>query len=360
MTNIKTASTDRQKPGWWRSAVLHEDAQIEHAIRNLEETGYQIVLVTSPDGKFLGTLTDGDIRRGMLAGLALTTPIKQMINPKPLIAPVEVSRETVLHIMHANKIHQIPVVDAQGQLVGLHIWSTVITTNQRPNTLVIMAGGMGKRLRPYTDACPKPMLRVAGKPMLEHIIERAKLNGFSNFIISVNYLAEVITSYFGNGRQFNVSINYVHETEPLGTGGSLSLIDPLPSEPIVITNGDVLTQVNYAEILDFHLNNQAVATMAVRNFEWQHPFGVVNTNGADIIGIDEKPTSRTLVNAGIYVLSPQAVEHLKPQTYCDMPSLFQQLMASNQKTIVFPMHEPWIDVGREADYLVAAEQFKIT
>ena len=360
MTNLKTASTDRQKPGWWRSAVLHEDAQIEHAIRNLEETGYQIVLVTNAAGKFLGTLTDGDIRRGMLAGLALNTPIKQMINAKPLIAPVEVSRETVLHIMHANKIHQIPVVDGQGQLVGLHIWSSVISTNQRPNTLVIMAGGMGKRLRPYTDSCPKPMLRVAGKPMLEHIIERAKLNGFSNFIISVNYLAEVITNYFGNGRQFNVSISYVHETAPLGTGGSLSLIDPLPSDPIVITNGDVLTHVNYAEILDFHLNNQAVATMAVRNFEWQHPFGVVNTNGADIIGIDEKPTTRTLVNAGIYVLSPQAVAQLQPHTYCDMPSLFQQLMASQHKTIVFPMHEPWIDVGREADYLVAADQFKIT
>jgi dTDP-glucose pyrophosphorylase len=360
MTNLKTAPTDRQKPGWWRSAVLYEDAQIEQAIRNLEETGYQIVLVTDSAGKFLGTLTDGDIRRGMLAGLALNTPIKQMINPKPLIAPVEVSRETVLHIMHANKIHQIPVVDSNGQLVGLHIWSSVISTNQRTNTLVIMAGGMGKRLRPYTDSCPKPMLRVAGKPMLEHIIERAKLNGFSNFIISVNYLAEVITNYFGNGRQFNVSINYVHETEPLGTGGSLSLIDPIPNDPIVITNGDVLTHVNYAEILDFHLNNQSVATMAVRNFEWQHPFGVVNTNGADIIGIDEKPTSRTLVNAGIYVLSPQAVAQLQPQTYCDMPSLFQKLMANNHKTIVFPMHEPWIDVGREADYLVAAEQFKIT
>jgi NDP-sugar pyrophosphorylase family protein len=251
--------------------------------------------------------------------------------------------------MHANKIHQIPVVDSNGQLVGLHIWSSVITTNQRPNTLVIMAGGMGKRLRPYTDACPKPMLRVAGKPMLEHIIERAKLNGFSNFIISVNYLADVITQYFGNGRQFNVSISYVHETEPLGTGGSLSLIDPLPSEPIVITNGDVLTQVNYAEILDFHLNNQAVATMAVRHFEWQHPFGVVQTEGVEIIGFEEKPVTRSHINAGVYALEPDALHVLSADDPCDMPTLFERLQEKTMRTVAYPMHEPWLDVGRPDD-----------
>jgi len=353
MTNLKTASTDRQKPGWWRSAVLHEDAQIEHAIRNLEETGYQIVLVTNAAGKFLGTLTDGDIRRGMLAGLALNTPIKQMINPKPLIAPVEVSRETVLHIMHANKIHQIPVVDGQGQLVGLHIWSTVITTNQRPNTLVIMAGGMGKRLRPYTDACPKPMLRVAGKPMLEHIIERAKAEGFSHFVLAVHYLGYMIEDHFGNGEGMGIKIDYLREHTPLGTAGALSLLNPIPEQAFVVTNGDVLTDIQYGELLDFHSRHNAAATMAVRMHEWQHPFGVVQTQGIEIVGFEEKPIARSHINAGVYALEPNTLSALSQYERCDMPTLFERLQAQSKRTVAYPMHEPWLDVGRPDDLIRA-------
>ncbi len=215
--------------------------------------------------------------------------------------------------------------------------------------MVIMAGGTGSRLRPHTDNCPKPLLPVGGKPMLEHIIERAKSEGFNRFVIALHYLGHMIEDYFGDGSRWQVQLAYLREGSPLGTAGALTLLEPRPAAAIVISNGDVLTDIRYGELLEFHVRHGTTATMAVRPHEWQHPFGVVRTKGVDIIAIDEKPVARTYVNAGIYALEPNAVEAMQPGEYCDMTTLFNRLQERRLRTIVYPMHEPWLDVGRAND-----------
>jgi NDP-sugar pyrophosphorylase family protein len=219
--------------------------------------------------------------------------------------------------------------------------------------MVIMAGGLGVRLRPHTESCPKPMLPIAGKPMLEHIIDRAKFEGFNNFVLAIHYLGNVIEDYFGNGSKFDVNIEYLREQTPLGTAGALSLFDRRPTAPFIVTNGDVITDIRYGELLDFHIRNGGSATMAVRVYEWQHPFGVVQTDGINILGFDEKPIARSHVNAGVYVLDPIALNHLSVGSRCDMPNLFDRLKSQSLRALAYPMHESWIDVGRPADYRYA-------
>jgi NDP-sugar pyrophosphorylase family protein len=216
--------------------------------------------------------------------------------------------------------------------------------------MVIMAGGQGTRLRPHTENCPKPLLPVAGKPILEHIIDRARTEGFRHFVLAVHSLGHMIEEHFGDGNRWQVRIDYVREKSPLGTAGAIGLLDPRPQVPFLVSNGDVLTDIRYGELLDFHLRYQACATMAVRLHEWQHPFGVVRTKGVDIVGFEEKPIARTHVNAGIYALDPAALEVLQPNEPCDMPTLFRRLQDRSARTIVYPMHEPWLDVGRVDDY----------
>lgn len=333
----------------WRKALLSPDQLISDVIANLNETGLQIVLVIDKASRFLGTVTDGDIRRGLLRGVQIDALLTAVMRTNSLVVPPEMGREMVVHLMHANKLRQLPVVDGDHRLVGLHLWDEDTPSEVRPNTMVIMAGGLGKRLRPHTETCPKPMLPVAGKPMLEHIIERARSEGFRHFVLAVMYLGHVIEDYFGDGSRWQVRIDYLRENSPLGTAGALSLLAPAPSVPFVVTNGDVLSDIRYGEVLDFHARHDAAATMAVRLYEWQHPFGVVQTNGVDIVGFEEKPINRTHINAGIYVLSPEVLSHVRPNTPLDMPSLFEQMQYEGQRTVAFPMHEPWLDVGRPDD-----------
>jgi dTDP-glucose pyrophosphorylase len=331
-------------------AVLPPHASIKEAIQNLDQTALQIVLVVDENGMLLGTVTDGDIRRGLLRGLTLDTRIDTIAFRDSLVVPPELGRDTVLQLMHANRIRQLPVTDENRRLLGMHLMDELVFPHQRPNMMVIMAGGKGVRLRPHTENCPKPLLSVGGKPMLEHIIERAKADGISRFVLALHYLGHMIEDYFGDGSKWQVRIDYLREDAPLGTAGALSLMNPNPSHPILVTNGDVMTDVRYGEILDFHARHPGVAaTMAVRLHEWQHPFGVVNIHGVDIIGFDEKPTVRTHINAGIYVLDPGALGHLKQSEPCDMPTLFERLQQNGRRTIVYPMYEPWLDVGRLDD-----------
>lgn len=334
----------------WRNAVLPRSATIQDAIRNLDESALRIALVVSPEGVLLGTLTDGDIRRGLLRGLGLSSPIESIIHRDPLVVPPLLPRDTVMHLMRANKVQQLPVVDEERRVMGLHLWDDLLVPGQRSNLMVIMAGGQGTRLRPLTENCPKPLLPVAGKPMLEHIIERAKAEGFRRFVLAVNYLGHMIEEYFGDGGRWQVEITYLREQSPLGTVGAASLLAPRPEIPFLVSNGDVLTDVRYGELLDFHCRHGAMATMAVRLYEWQHPFGVVRTNGVDIVGFEEKPVDRTRINAGIYVLEPAALDALTAGEFCDMPMLFGRLQQRSARTIAYPMHEPWLDVGRPDDY----------
>ena len=337
----------------WRKAILPSHATIQQAISNLDKVAIKIVLVVNDAGELEGTISDGDIRRGLLKGLGLSSPITSVIHRNSLVVPPEMTRDMVKQLMIANKIQQIPAVDEQRHVVGLHLWDEIATPPVRSNMMVIMAGGKGTRLRPHTENCPKPMLPVAGRPMLEHIIERAKAEGFRHFVLAVHYLGHMIEDHFGNGESIGVKIDYLREGTPLGTAGALSLLDPTPEQSFVVTNRDVRTDIQYGELLDFHLRHNAAATMAVRMHEWQHPFGVVQTQGIEIVGFEEKPIARSHINAGVYALNPTTLSALSQGVRCDMPTLFERLQAQSKPTVAYPMHEPWLDVGRPDDLIRA-------
>jgi dTDP-glucose pyrophosphorylase len=340
----------------WRKTVLPLKSTIRQLIKNLNETGLQIVLVSDESNTLLGTVTDGDIRRGLLSGLTLHSPTKSVMREKSKVASQDMSSYEVIGLMRANKLRHLPIVDKENRIIGLHFVQEQNTPFARKNPMVIMAGGLGTRLRPLTENCPKPMIPVAGKPMLEHIIDRAKEEGFSHFIISVNYLGQIIEDYFENGTRHGVRIEYLKESTPLGTAGALALLKPRPEIPFVVTNGDILSDIKYGDLLDFHNRYSAVATMAVRQHEWQHPFGVVRTQGLKIVGFEEKPITRTHINAGVYVISPQVLDVMSENTYCDMPALFEHLRW--QRTVAYPMHEPWLDVGRLDDLIQANSEIR--
>ncbi len=342
----------------WRKAVLSSGSNIRQAIQVLNEASMKIVLVTDATGKLLGTISDGDIRRGFLKNLGLTSPIETILHKDALVVPPEMSRDLVHQFMIANKIQQIPIVNSEMHLVGLHLWDQITLASRRDNLMVIMAGGKGTRLLPLTDNCPKPMLRIAGKPILEHIIDRAKVEGFSHFVVAINYLGNVIEEYFGNGDDFGVTIDYLKEVSPLGTAGALSLLYPVPDAPFVVTNGDVLTDIHYGEVLDFHVQHMAKATMAVRVHEWQNPYGVVMTQGIEIVGFEEKPISRTHINAGVYVFDPTVLELLERAIPSDMPEVFELVQGRGMRTVAYPAHERWLDVGRPDDLSTAIDEAK--
>ncbi|MBI3793721.1 MAG: nucleotidyltransferase family protein [Nitrospinae bacterium] len=333
----------------WRQAILPIHSTIQQAISNLDKVAIKIVMVVNDSGALEGTISDGDIRRGLLRGLDLSSSIDSVIQRDAMLVPPGVGRDTIRQMMLANKLQQIPVVDENHHVVGLHLWDEIAKPAGRDNLMVIMAGGKGTRLRPHTESCPKPLLPIAGKPMLEHIIERAKLEGFNRFVLAVHYLGQMIEDYFGDGERLKVKIDYLREKEALGTAGALSLLNPVPSAPFVVTNGDVITDIRYGELLDFHIFHKAKATMAVRVYEWQHPFGVVQTKGVDIVGFEEKPIARSHINAGVYVLEPDVLGALSKDAHCDMPVLFGRLQAAGKSIVAYPMHEPWLDVGRRDD-----------
>jgi dTDP-glucose pyrophosphorylase/predicted transcriptional regulator len=341
----------------WRMTLVSIGATIQQAIDSLEKSCMQIVLVVTEENRLAGTITDGDIRRGLLKGRKLDNRVEEIFQRNPLVVPPDIGRELVLQLMQANKIHQLPVVDHKGAVVGLHLWESILSPTAIDNPMVIMAGGRGTRLGSHTENCPKPMLEVGGKPMLQHIIERAVADGFQNFIISLHYLGNMIEEYFGDGNKWGVSIEYLREELPLGTAGCLSIISKEPRVPFVVTNGDVLTDIRYSDILDFHLRHNAIATMAVRQYEMQNQFGVVKTKGVEIEGFEEKPIYRSHINAGIYVLNPAALNHLELKQHCDMPILFERIKQKSGRTIVYPMHEPWLDVGRPDDLVLAQNRF---
>jgi dTDP-glucose pyrophosphorylase len=333
----------------WRKALLPIDATLKQAIENLNETSFQIAIIVTPDDAVVGILTDGDIRRGLLQQYNMNSPIEPIVQREPLVVPPELGRDSVLQLMQANRIHQLPIVDKDRRMLGLHLLDELIGPRQRQNLMVIMAGGQGTRLRPHTEECPKPMLSVNGKPMLEHIIERAKADGFQRFVLAVHYLGNVIEEYCGDGSRWNVQIDYLREESPLGTAGALSILNPLPDKPFVVSNADLMTDIGYGDILDYHSRHAASATMAVRIHKWQHPYGVVRTKGVNIIGFEEKPIIQNYINAGVYVLDPDVISALKEGEHCDMPELFSRLQSRGVHNIVYPMHESWLDVGRLDD-----------
>lgn len=345
----------------WAKALLPVDATIEQAVKNLDETKFQIVLICDESNYLVGTITDGDIRRGLLKGMNLGSSVQSVLKQNAFVAEKNGLQEVAINLMLANKIHQLPVIDENRCVVGLMLWDEFDATPViRPNTMIIMAGGAGVRMRPHTENCPKPLLPVGGKPMLEHIIERAKTDGYRHFILAIHYLGHMIEEYFGNGERWQVQIDYLREDTPLGTAGALSLLNPRPHLPFIVSNGDVMTDISYGELLDFHNNHESSATMAVRLYEWQQPFGVVQTNNMDIIGFEEKPIIQSKINAGVYALNPGSLDILEKGSHCDMPSLFEMLRVNKKRTVAYPIYERWRDVGRPEDLSAAISEAKGT
>ncbi|MBB3213008.1 dTDP-glucose pyrophosphorylase [Herbaspirillum sp. Sphag1AN] len=334
----------------WKEVLVSQDVSIKDAIQMLDRSGMQIVLVVDGDGRLLGTVTDGDVRRGILKGLALSEPVGLIMNRHPNVEHFNAGYDTILNAMKRKGVHHMPLVDDDRIVVGLDTLDGLIQTSNKSNWVVLMAGGLGSRLRPLTQDCPKPMLKVGNKPLLETILTNFIDYGFRHFYISVNYMADMVKDYFGDGSRFGVEIRYLHEDERLGTAGALSLLPERPAEPFFVMNGDLLTKVNFNQMLDFHGKQNAVATMGVREYDYQIPYGVVNVESLRIVGIEEKPIQRFFVNAGIYVLDPNALDLIPQNTFLDMPTLFNTLIDRKDEAVVFPVIEYWMDVGHLADY----------
>jgi dTDP-glucose pyrophosphorylase len=335
----------------WRKAILSPENTIKEVIECLNTTGLQIVLIVDSLNVLQGIITDGDIRRKVLTGLNVNEPASIIMYKNPERVGINVQRNEIIACMQAKKYRHMPIVDDNNRLIGLHTWdeSNLVLKNK----MVIMAGGKGVRMRPYTDNMPKPMLEIQGKPMLQLIIERAFAQGFSEFIISVGYLADSICDYFGDGSSFGVSIEYIHDIEPSGTAGALAMLSTDNKLPVVVTNGDVISHINYRHILDYHILKKADATMAVRVYEWQNPFGVVEVEGVNIFGIDEKPKSMFNISAGIYVFPPSIFESINFGEYIDMPIFINKLIKKNCSVVAYPLHEKWMDVGSPDDLMAA-------
>ena len=334
----------------WRAALVLPETTIDNALKVLDDTGLRLVMVVDAAGYLLGTITDGDIRRALLRRIDLGTPITEVMNPHPRIAHAEDSREALLATMEKYALLHIPIVDREGRIVGLETYHHALAPQIHANWVFLMAGGFGTRLRPLTDDCPKPMLPVGGKPILESILDNFIAAGFRRFYISVHYLAETIMAHFGDGSHWGVTIRYIEVSSPLGTGGALGLLPEVDAHPVIIMNGDVLTQLDFNALLDFHIDQQAALTLCVREYEMQVPFGVVEGESTKVNKIVEKPVHRFFVNAGIYVVSPEVVQYAHPPRRLDMPDLVDGLLGLKSKVSMFPIHEYWLDVGRPEDY----------
>jgi NDP-sugar pyrophosphorylase family protein len=291
-------------------------------------------------------------------GSALSDLIGSVVHREYLGVPPDMNRNQVRDLMLNNGIQQIPIVDKEQNLLGLHLWDEIRKPAPLTNRLFIMAGGRGSRLAPLTDNCPKPMLPVGGKPILEHIVERARGEGIFNLIFSVNYLGTIIEDYFGDGKKFGVDITYVKEDFPLGTAGALSLFKEQVNEPLLVSNGDLITDIRYSEMLEFHNTHKSFITVATRSHEWQNPYGVVLTSGSDVVGYEEKPLSKSNINAGVYVLDPGVLSLLEYNEHCDMPNLITKALTTGNRLYAYPMYENWLDVGRPVDLELANDRLE--
>lgn len=342
----------------WESILLNPNTTLKDAISIVDAGCVQIALVVDESMRLIGTVADGDIRRALIGGATLEVRCSEIMNAKPTTAMIGTSNEKLLTIMRRGAFHQVPLVDKDGVLYGLATVDEIIGSVNRDNSVVIMAGGLGTRLYPLTADCPKPMLKVGGKPILENIIMSFVGQGFRKFYLSVNYKAEMISEYFGDGSNWGADIAYIYEKERLGTAGSLSLLPENPKSSIIVMNGDLLTHADFSDIIQFHEKNTAAATLVTREYENTIPFGVVNVDGNIVKNIDEKPTTRHLVSTGIYALSPQSLNYVKKNEYLDMPNLIVRLVNNGMNTVAYKYQDYWLDIGRVEEFERAQNEWR--
>lgn len=335
----------------WKNVLIRPDNTIREALEVINREALRIALVVDNEQNLLGVVTDGDVRRGLLNNLDLSAHASLVMNKNPITVGLDFSSVKLNELMSVNGILSVPVLE-YGRVIGLETIKSVNDKKQYENPVFIMAGGFGTRLKPLTDNCPKPMLKIGNKPILETVIRSFVRAGFKNLYISTHYMPEVIRDYFAEGDDFGAKVHYVHEDIPLGTGGALGLLPEGLSDqlPLIMMNGDVLTNVDFERMLKFHNESNADATICVREYDYQIPYGVITGDGSKIVSMEEKPVHHFFVNAGIYVISPKIFKNVPKNYRIDMPSLLEQHMLKNDEVLMFPIHEYWLDIGRMDDF----------
>lgn len=321
----------------------------------IDRGGIGIALLVDAQGVLQRTITDGDLRRAILKGCDLNSTLRDLPrNEQPSItAPADTPAEEQQWLMRTNGIRHLPLLNQDGTIAGL-AQATEFDAGQLPLQAVIMAGGFGTRLRPLTDATPKPMLQIGGKPLMQRTIENLQRAGINRIHVTTHYLPEKITGHFGNGHQFGVDINYVREDVPMGTAGALRLLDHI-DEPLLVINGDILTQIDFGSLSRFHQAHEAMLTVAVRQYDVQVPYGVVESTDGIVRSLQEKPRFHFQVNAGIYQLEPSACRHIPRSGRYDMTDLIRALLQNSETVVGFPITEYWLDIGQHDDFRQAQE-----
>ncbi|WP_151949787.1 nucleotidyltransferase family protein [Aliarcobacter butzleri] len=337
--------------------IVKETTSIKEVLQIIDKSSKQLAIVVDKNKKLLGTISDGDIRRALLNNMSLNETVKNIYFKNPTVANINNSKEEIINICRVKKIHQIPVVDDNGNLIGIEILDELISKEEKINKVILMVGGLGTRLRPLTENIPKPMLKVGNKPILQTIVEKFAEYGYTNIVMCVNYKSHMIQDYFSDGKDFGVNIEYVLENQRMGTAGALSLLKDKPNEPFFVMNGDLLTNVNFEHLHNYHLSNNSLGTMCVREYDFQVPYGVVNISNSKITSIEEKPTHKFFVSAGIYMLSPEVLDYIPENQFYDMPTLFEKIISKGKNAISFPLREYWLDIGRIEEYKKANEEY---
>lgn len=340
----------------WEKALIGPEATFRDALVSIDSTGAGIALVVDADRRLLGALSDGDVRRALIKGADLHDRAIGAANAKPVCADAGQDPAAMLATLRAHSLRQLPILDDQRRVIGMATVEDFLNIPVRTNPVVIMAGGKGERLAELTRDTPKPMLTVGSRPILDTIVGNLAGQGFRNFWLAVNYKAEQIEGHFGDGSAQGLNIRYLREEKPLGTCGALSLM-PRPDEPFVVTNGDVLAKADYSHLLESHLQSDALATVVVRDYQMQVPFGVVNANGAQVTRIDEKPTQSYTISAGVYVLSPAVLDLIPKDAFYDMPALIADMIARELPVRLQRAEGYWMDIGRPPDYAQANADF---
>ena len=343
----------------WKKTLIHKTATFQDAIKTIDDNQMLVAFVIDEEQKLLGMVTDRDIRRGLLERISLDAPVTEVLNTRPTTVSLGMTRIDIQDIFTQTGFRHLPVIDLEGKIVDVVYHDDLPKNLYQDCWIVLMVGGLGSRLAPLTEDCPKSMLQIGNKPLLETILENFTDYGFSNFFFSVNYKSEIIEDYFNDGTNWGVNIQYLREEKPLGTAGALSLLPDKPEKTFIVMNGDVLTKVNFLQLLEFHTQIQAKATMAVREYDYKVPYGVVDIDLSkySINKISEKPVHRFLVNAGIYVMEPEILNMIPDKEFFDMPLLFEQLLQQKQNTSAFPIREYWRDIGHKEDLIQANGEF---
>lgn len=333
----------------WKKIAVTPTASIHEVMLVIDQGVMQIALVVDENDHLLGTVTDGDVRRAILHGNGLDTPIADFMNATPVTGLVDEHPSAWQRTMARHELRHLPLLDAQGCVKRLTIL-TPPDEPQRDNLVVLMAGGLGSRLRPLTDDVPKPLLEIGSKPILETILESFISQGFHRFRLCINYKGDMIRRHFGNGERWGVEIEYLEEQQRMGTAGALSLMPDLPNEPFFVMNGDLLTKVDFVRLLAFHKQQNNIATMCIREHRHQVPYGVVKLDEHRIVELREKPIQFSFVNAGIYVIEPRLIKQIPHNQFFDMTDLVNKLLDQNVPVGSFPLREYWMDVGKLEDF----------